>query len=191
MKKVIALLTIVFCFFAAHAQQQGIGLRLGTPWGITYKKYLDKRRAFEFGLGSSSSHWSHRYYRNSFNDYGPYDHYRYRSHAVESTVYLQGRYLLHNNIYVEGLEGNWDWYWGVGAVLKVARVKYRFDNDAPPFNESGVYRDVDLGPEAIIGMEYTFQDVPLSVFADLSLMLEIVDRVTLQPLSGVGARYRF
>ena len=153
MKKVIALLTIVFCFFGAYAQQQGIGLRLGTPWGITYKKYLDKRRAVEFGLGSSSSHWSRRYYRNSFDDYGPFDNYRYRSHVVESTVYFQVRYLLHNNIYVEGLEGNWEWYWGAGAVLKVARVKYRFDNDAPPFNASGVYRDVDLGPEAIIGME--------------------------------------
>jgi hypothetical protein len=191
MKKVIVLLSCVFCFFWAQAQDQGIGLRLGTPTGVTYKKYLSKFNAIEFGLGTTGLGWHHGYYENSFHDHGPFTDFRYRSHTIQSLVYFQGRYLVHKNIYVQGLEGKWDWYWGIGAVLKVARIKYHFDNDTPPYNETETYNDLDLGPDGIIGMEYTFEGVPITVFGEISLMLEIVDRLTLRPLSGVGARYRF
>ena len=54
-----------------------------------------------------------------------------------------------------------------------------------------IYNDIDIGPEGMIGMEYTFEDVPITVFGEVSLMLELVDRVTLRPFTGVGARYRF
>jgi hypothetical protein len=191
MKKVIVLLSLVFCFFAAAAQDQGIGLRLGDPTAITYKKYFNKTRAIEFGIGSASTAWRYKYYRNSFESHDPFNDYRYRSHQVQSTLCLQGRYLLHNDIYVQGLEGKWDWYWGVGGVLKFAKIKYRFENDEPPFNESDIYNDIDFGPEGIIGMEYTFKDVPITVFGEVSIMVEIIDRVTMQPFSGAGARYRF
>jgi hypothetical protein len=191
MKKVIVLLSLLLCFSVMFAQDRSIGLRLGDPTGITYKKYLRNNKGFEFGIGSAGAGWRNNYYRNSFGAHDPFNDYRYRSHTVQSTLFLQGRYLLHDNIYVQGLEGKWDWYWGVGAMLKLASIKYRFDDTAPPFKQSEVYHDVDFGPEGIAGMEYTFQDIPLTIFAEISLMFEIVDRVTLQPYSGVGARYRF
>lgn len=191
MKKVIVLLSFVLSFFAVAAQDQGIGLRIGDPTGVTYKKYLRNSKAIEFGLGSAGPAWHHNYYRNSFGDRDSFNDYRYRTHTVQSTVYLQGRYLLHNDINIQGMQGEWDWYWGVGAVLKVARVKYFFDNDTPPFNETEIHNDIDFGPEGIAGMEYTFEGIPLTVFGEISLMLEIVDRVTIRPLSGAGARYRF
>ena len=46
---IIALIGVV----QGYGQRQGIGLRLGEPTGITYKKYLPGNRAIEFGLGSS------------------------------------------------------------------------------------------------------------------------------------------
>jgi hypothetical protein len=192
MKKVIVLLSLAFCVcFTAPAQDRGIGLRLGDPTGITFKKYFGRTRAFELGLGSALYGWHNNYYVNSFQAYGPYEDYRYRSHSVISTVYLQGRYLQHYDIYVQDLEGKWDWYWGVGAVLKFSKVRYRYQHDEPPFDDTDIYNDVDFGPEGILGMEYTFQDIPLTVFAEISLMFEIVDRVSVRPLSGLGARYRF
>ncbi|MBT1703604.1 hypothetical protein [Chryseosolibacter indicus] len=191
MKKVLTLFLFFSTVIIGVAQDQGIGLRLGDPLGVTYKKYFGDTRAIEFGLGSTGFGSHRSYYRNSFDSRSKYDDYRYRSHRVESTVYLQARYLLHYGIDVQGLEGKWDWYWGVGGMLKVAKVRYRFFDDVPPFEDTDTRTDIDFGPEGIIGMEYTFQDVPISVFGEISLLLEIVDRVTLRPFGGVGVRYNF
>jgi hypothetical protein len=190
MKKIIA---IIFSFITVTtiAQTQGIGVRLGEPMGITYKKYLGKTHAVEFGIGTSGPGWRQAYYENSFDNLNKFENYDYRSHQVKSTVYLQARYLIHNAIYVQDLEGKWDWYWGAGAVLKAAKVRYRYNDTEPPYDESEIHNDVDLGPEGIIGMEYTFEEVPLTVFGEVSLMLEIVDRVTFQPFAGAGVRYNF
>lgn len=190
-KKVIALLSFVLCVVVANAQDQGIGLRLGDPTSVTYKKYFNNSKAFEFLLGTSGAGWHYNYYRNTFDDLNEYEGLRYRSHRVKSTLYLQGRYLLHNDIYVQGLEGKWDWYWGLGAMLKIANVEYRFHDDNSSVNNKDTYNDFDLGPEGIIGMEYTFEGVPITVFGEVSLMLEIVDRISIRPFSGAGVRYNF
>lgn len=192
MKKVITLLCIIMCCsLITIAQHRGIGIRLGEPTGITYKKYLPRNKAVEFGIGSAGPAWHHNYYRNSFDSRNDYNNYKYRAHKVQSIVFFQGRYLLHNDIYIQGMEGKLDWYWGIGGVLKIASVKYTFQEDVPPFNGSDVYSDIDLGPEGIGGMEYTFKDVPLTAFGEVSLMLEIVDRPALRPFSAVGIRYNF
>lgn len=190
MKKFIALAACSLIFCAAYSQKQGIGLRLGNPIGLTYKKYFGLK-AIELGLCSSSQGWSKAYYENSFDVHDKYDDYKYRSHKVKSALYLQGRYLLHNEIFVDGLEGQWDWYWGVGGVLKFAAIEYKYHDDTPPTEEKDTFHDIDLGPEGIAGMEYTFQDVPVTLYGDISLMLEIVNRVTIQPFGAVGVRYNF
>jgi hypothetical protein len=158
--------------------------------GITYKKYLPQNRAIEFGLGTLTSGWYSQYYENSFSRYKRYDGYRYLSHNVSSTVYLQGRYLFHTDIHIEGMMGELDWYWGLGGMLKFANVDYRYRNE----NEEIVRdtrTDIDLGPEGILGMEYTFEDVPITLFGEFSLMMEFADRLAFRGFSGVGARYNF
>lgn len=190
MKTAFCILVLAFVSFGAYAQNQGIGLRLGEPLGITYKRYLPNNKAIEFGLGTQPRGWNTSYYRNSFED--RYDDLDFRSHKVKSAVYLQARYLLHNNINTQGIEGKLDWYWGVGAVLKSAKVEYRYRQELTPFAEGKRSRtDIDFGPEIIGGLEYTFQDIPLSVFGELSLMVEIVDRQTIRGLGGLGLRYNF
>ena len=191
MKKSFCILLLTLAAVTLHAQKQGIGLRLGEPIGFTYKKYLPNNRAVEFGLGSAPRNWNSTYYINSFEDrYKNYDH---LSHRVKNTVYLQGRYLIHNNLNTQGIEGKLDWYWGVGLVLKTARVEYRYRDELPP--RDNIYRDtrtdIDFGPEIIGGLEYTFEDVPLAVFGELSLQVEITDRQTIRLLGGLGVRYNF
>jgi hypothetical protein len=51
--------------------------------------------------------------------------------------------------------------------------------------------DFDFGPEGIFGAEYTFEDVPVTLFAETSLQLELVDRLTLRLFAGTGARFNF
>lgn len=175
------------------AQKQAIGLRLGNPTGIVYKKFLPHAHAVEFGIGTAASGWNSNYYSHSFKDYKRYDKYDYRSHNVRGTVYFQGRYLFQYNIPIEGMIGTLDWYWGIGAILKVARVDFNYQNRNPPFDPvTDTRTDIDIGPEGVAGMEYTFEDIPLTVFGDVSLMLEFADRpITLRPFAGVGARYNF
>jgi len=191
MKGKISLLGLMLFSTVLYAQQQSIGVRLGDPMGITYKNYFLRNKAVELVLGSAAPGWHQRYYEKSFEFRDQYSAYRYRSHTVESTVYLQGRYLLHFDIPVEGMEGHLRWYWGAGALLKFSKVKYRFadkETSALMTDERG---DVDFGPEGIAGMEYTFQDVPVTIFGEVSLMLEVADRPTLRSFAGIGARYNF
>ncbi len=82
----------LFVSFEISAQHQGIGLRLGEPLGITYKRYLPGNRAVEFVLGTAPKDWSSSYYSNSFED--RYDDYDEVSHDVNSVLYLQGKYLF-------------------------------------------------------------------------------------------------
>ncbi len=177
----------------AYAQNQGIGFRLGNPVGVTYKKYLQNNRAVEFGIGTASRGWNNNYYRNSFGRYSPYDNYTYRSHVVNSIVYFQARYLFQYEIQVQGMDGKLDWYWGLGGMLKLADVTYRYQNRQPPFNDFRDQRtDVDLGPEGIIGMEYKFEDVPISVFGEISLVVELLDQPGIfRTFGGAGIRFNF
>lgn len=179
--------------FAAHAQRHGIGLRLGDPVGITYKNYLSKTQSVEFGLGTVSPNWHWSYYQNSFEHYPQFNNDRYVSHEVLSTVYLQARYLLNYDLRIDGMIGKLDWYWGLGAMLKSTQVRYAFQaisGNEPVRRE--VKSDIDLGPEGIIGLEYKFEDVPVSVFAETSLLIELLDRPgAVRVFGGAGVRYNF
>ena len=193
------LMLFMLVFAAAHAQRpqkpwnQGIGLRIGAPLGITYKKYIGKLRAAELNVGSASPFWNRAYYENSFSDYSQFDSYRYLSHDVESTFYLQGRYLSHYNIPVEGIEGNLNWYWGAGGLLKLAKVNYRYnDPTLIPSIQTDVRTDFDFGPEVILGMEYHLEDLPFSAFGEGSLALEVLDRPgSVRTFGALGIRYNF
>lgn len=193
MIRVVISFLLTFIAVSTFAQKQAIGLRIGVPIGITYKRYLPKDRAIEFGIGTASTGWNSNYYKNSFKDAGRYDNYDYRSQKIHGTVYFQGRYLFHYNIPIEGMEGKLDWYWGVGAVIKVATVDYTYQNKTSPFNvERDTRTDIDFGPEGIAGMEYTFQDIPLAVFGEISLMLEFADRpLTFRTFGAAGVRFNF
>jgi len=189
-------LSLVLCFvaFALSAQDpNGIGIRLGEPAGLSFKRFWPDDNALEVILGTARPGWSYNYYANSFNDYTAYKDFRYRSHQVKSTLYLQSRYVLHYEIYIQGLGGKLDWYWGPGLVFKTARVEYRYQQKEPPLQELREVRvDIDLGPEAIIGMEYRFPTVPFAAYGEISVMGELLDRpLTMRLFSGAGIRYQF
>lgn len=197
MKRVIVC-GLILLAVAANAQRkypglQGIGLRAGLPAGITYKNYIGKWTALELNVGLAAPHWNRTYYQNQFNDYARYDSYIYQSHRVESAAYIQGRYLRHLYIPVEGMEGRLNWYWGVGGALKLAKIEYRYaDPEANPTMRREVVTDIDIGPEGILGAEYTFEDIPCAIFSEISLMVEIADRPgAARVFGGLGVRYNF
>jgi hypothetical protein len=177
---------------SVYGQNQGIGLRIGNPLGLTYKRYLPNDRAFELIFGTAPGGWNKNYYKNSFKDFDKYDTDVYRSHDVESTVYFQGRYLFDYNIPVEGMVGKLDWYWGAGALLKFAKVNYSYQPGDATTILYDTKTDIDFGPEGIAGMEYTFDDIPLTLFGEVSVLLEFADRpLTFRAFAAAGARFNF
>ena len=189
MNRLLLLLIMIGAVNVAGAQTHGIGIRLGEPSGVTYKNYFDRGKAFEFGIGTTGSGWNHNYYESSFHKHKDGN---YVSHQVDNIVYFQGRYLLNYEIPVTDVEGRFDWYWGLGAVLKFATVHYNYTDVVPPYTFTEVRTDIDFGPEGILGAEYKFEDVPFSLFAEASVMVEFADRFgAMQVFFGTGGRYRF
>ena len=195
MKQTIVFILIAFIGFSATAQNmptQSVSLRLGVPLGITYKIYTGKKEAFEFALGSTSPYWANHYYINSFNTFSKYKDFTYLDHRVQSTLYLQGRYLKDFPIPTTGMVGQLNWYCGVGAIVKIARVNYRYtDIDANPPTQTDQHTDIDFGPEAILGAEYWLEDTPFSFYGEGSAMLELFDRIGGRVFGAVGVRYHF
>ena len=85
-------------------------------------------------------------------------------------------------------------YGGVGAQFRTTQVNYTYNLGAGEsggtFNEQR--SNVDFGPEAFVGGEYYFDELPISVFAEVGLFLELLDRVGhIKGQGGIGVRYLF
>lgn len=90
-------------------------------------------------------------------------------HAVEAYVGTRGwgygrwvnlsaAYQIHNPLEIEGLEGLY-WYYGGGATVFFWNydANFGFDRD---------YADIAFGVQAYIGLDYAFDDMPLSISVD-------------------------
>jgi hypothetical protein len=185
-------LAIAFTASAQNFPVHSLSVRVGIPVGFTYKTYVTRKAAFEFGIGGASPYWSNHYYINSFNTFSKYKDFKYIDHRVHNTLYLQGRYIKDFPISTTGMEGALNWYCGVGGVLKVASLTYRYTNtDAIPPTQTDKHTDIDFGPEAILGAEYYLEDTPFSFYGEGSAMLEVFDRVGGRLFFAVGARFHF
>ncbi len=178
----------------------GVGLRLGEPSGLTVKRYLSGGNALEVNLGRSSR-WGYAYdaedfYRHSrFSDR---DYYRFADYKSGASTALQVRYLWQKPIQsAQGL----DWYVGLGGQARFTTAYYYYyyndggwnDDEWRWWNYVEERRtDVDLGLDGIVGLEYTLPRAPISLFVDVNLFMEIVDRPLLMfGQGGVGVRYNF
>ena len=178
----------------AQHKNWGVGLRLGDPVGISVKRYVSRQKAVEFNIGRT---WGYNY-SNAFYRHNNYnrDFYDYEWHQLRSSVSLQGRYLIHKDLGVREIPGL-DWYYGMGAQLRVFNVDYRYRYYPTNEKKQGITRTdrvthTDIGLDGIIGLEYSWREVPITVFADVNLFLEILDDPFLPALQGgAGFRYYF
>jgi len=195
LKKTLLTLAIIFCLGAAAQAQSfehGIGLRLGEPFGITYKRYLSDYKALEFIIGRNYNLGS-GFYRRDFNNTNNFNGLAYVGHTVDVAFAFQARWLSHVDFlddHIEGMKG----YYGLGALMGYNRVDYLVDNIEVPgvllFEETR--NNFDLGAEAIAGVEYTLYNFPVSFFGEVSLYTEIADNpFRFRLLGAIGARYNF
>ncbi len=192
----VALIILIGAFFLSSNNvfgqyyNQGLGIRIGDPYGVTYKMYLQGKAAVEFSLGTVSRNNHSAYYKDTFRKKDKFDDYVYSDHDVDMTLVLMGRYLIHES-FPAHVEGRLDWYYGAGAQFRISKVDYQYFDELNRV-ESDEITNIDLGPEAILGIEYELEDIPLVAFGEVSLLMELVDRpFHFRVFGAVGVRYAF
>jgi len=193
MKKLVFLLLFLLPL-VSFSQEHSIGLRLGEPLSITYKTFLDDNISLEGMIGSAGSN-SAMYYRTAFDRNRPTPTSVYNGHSTYNGFSLNVRSAYHEDITAEFdiTEGTLVAYGGLGIQLRSIRVDYLYSTLGTPVSALAETRtNIDLGPEAFVGSEYYFQDLPISVFAEVGLFMELIDRAGhLKLQGGIGVRYMF
>jgi hypothetical protein len=201
MKKYLATILFLLAGLPAFAQQWGIGLRAGDPAGLTVKKYMNGK-ALELNIGRSHTFSSRGWYGDRFNQWYydqhfPYETYEYIGYKQSLPLAIQVHYLIQKDLSKvagENTQGL-DWYLGLGGQIRSQTYKYeyRYKLKGDPnwyYVKDENVRDLDLGVDGVIGLEYTFDDLPISIFADVTLFLEAIDDpFMLWPQGGAGVRF--
>ena len=181
------LLTTFSCF--SQNYNWGVGLKAGDPMGITVKKYLLDDRALELNIGRAFYWWG---YENRFKvcddpNFKDCNFWGYSRSAF--ALGIQGHYLFHNDL--TGLEGL-QWYYGLGVQLRLNSYEYRYKLEGSNKWIYATQPEFDVGGDAVIGLEYLIPDLPIAVFADVNIFVEIFDNLFLfWPQGGIGGRYNF
>ncbi len=205
-KQKITTVLLVLSLGAAIAQTEtnlGIGIRAGDPSGITIKKYFSKN-ALELNIGRTQLWNRNGWYDNRFDywyknkNYG-YEDFQYLGYRGSVPLSVQLHYLFQNKISKLGTRevNGLDWYFGIGGQFRYQTYtfdyRYKLQGNNEWFYATGErVTDIDLGVDGVLGLEYKFQNVPLSVFTDVTLFMEVVDSPFIfWYQAGLGIRYNF
>ncbi|MEB2778261.1 hypothetical protein SYJ56_23320 [Algoriphagus sp. D3-2-R+10] len=185
---------LVLLPFVSLAQERGIGIRLGEPLSITYKDFISEYISIEGMIGSAGINGA-SYYQKDFESNLPESNAFYISHGAKKGVSFNVRSAYHEDITdVFGItEGYLLAYGGAGIQLRTTKVTYSYgDGQTSSLIKNDSRTNVDFGPEAFIGAEYYFDDVPISVFGEVGFFLELIDRIGhIKGQGGIGVRYIF
>lgn len=182
--------------FFSFAQERGIGIRLGEPLSLTYKDFIEDYLSYEVMIGMAGVNNSD-YYRKDFENNPPASNSFYQSHSASKGVSINARVALNEDItdVFEITQGYLLGYAGAGVQIRTTNVNYSyFQNIASSATQPLLTEDrtnFDFGPEAFAGAEYYFDETPISVFAEVGMFLELIDRVNIKGQGGIGVRYLF
>ena len=195
MKSRLIVLFALLPFFS-FAQERGIGIRLGEPLSLTYKDFIEDYLSYEVMIGMAGVNNSD-YYRKDFENNPPASNSFYQSHSASKGVSINARVALNEDItdVFEITQGYLLGYAGAGVQIRTTNVNYSyFQNIASSATQPLLTEDrtnFDFGPEAFAGAEYYFDETPISVFAEVGMFLELIDRVNIKGQGGIGVRYLF
>jgi hypothetical protein len=183
----VALFSTSFVF-GQSAGTIGLGIKAGDPTGLSAKFYR-KNADIEIVVGRpyyfSGRYYSDNYFRKRFDKKYNTNHYRFYYYETSNPVAVQVHFLKKKGTKTAK---ELNWYYGLGPQLRAHRVTYHY-RDAYNVIYHDETTNIDLGLDGVLGLEYTFSDLPLSIFADVNLFLEVVDNVALYLQGGIGVRY--
>lgn len=184
MKKIYTIL-LLFSAATITAGDLGIGIRLGDPNGLTFKKY-NGNKAWELSVGRTYWIYGRGWYDKNFDKwyehqkYG-YSEFQYIGYKSTFPVGMQLHYLIHKDMKKQKSEsGKVTWYYGIGGQLRFQNFYYNYRyklNGDPNWYYANDVRvtNIDLGVDGVLGLEYTFKEAPVSIFIDGVLFVEIAD----------------
>lgn len=174
------------------SQERGAGIRLGEPFSLTYKDFLDDYLSFEVMVGGGSVNGKD-YYKRSFENNPPSSEAFYLSHTASRGVSLNFRMAFHEDItdMFEITQGYLLGYAGAGVQLRTTQVSYAYQPGMLTAVLSEDRTNLDIGPEGFAGAEYYFDEAPISIFAEVGVFLELIDRINFKGQGGIGVRYLF
>lgn len=199
-KYLLALAMLVFCISSSFAQKKstgsdvgssaeknmGIGVRVGDPTGVTFKKYLGTKAALEFNAGISTFISGYNYDYDYDKHYGKNGYYGY-GHGNRFGLSFQAHYTRLFDIKpVTGLQ----WYVGGGLQLRTVSYDYYYRDQYDNYYAARASY-VQFGLDALGGAEYTFRDAPFSVFADVNFFINFVNNPNVYVQPGIGGRFNF
>ncbi|MFK5856445.1 MAG: hypothetical protein QM503_09970 [Bacteroidota bacterium] len=169
MKRYFAILLLVSFWLSSQSQvfERQLGVRLGTMSGITGKVIKDKKTAIEGTLG-------------------------FRNGGIQIYTLLETYKVLDKNT-----NQNWYLYFGggahVGYVNGYNRVR-RWSNSNGYYLEEEYTSGPVVGLDAVMGVEYNFPSMPLTLFFEIKPLVELQSFNKVRTFfydSGIGIVYRF
>ena len=197
----IIVFVILFASYDLMARKKdfnfGIGLRAGDPSGLSFKYYYSDDVNYEVNLGRTGL-FATNYYYASFEKLDRFKECEcdYISYKVSDSYSIQGHYLF---VYPFPDVEKLFWYYGVGGQFRYVTVDYNFkekvykeNNTTKWENQNYEYLTYDFGADAVLGVEYNLPAIPVTVFLDVNLFLELVDNpFVMRGQVGIGGRYNF
>jgi hypothetical protein len=174
---------------------QGLGIKLGDPFAVTYKYYPNKRFGIAADFGRSASGLYSKYYSELFDVeiQDPEDTLEYYSHKVNSDWVAEIKLLYHFS--AEKISPGLQVYTGLGWEFRKLNIKYDYiavtGVNETKFFDTEINRFTQ-GIEAVVGIEYSYFSLPISAFMELEYYYDLHrDPGWHTVQGGVGLRYIF
>lgn len=178
---------------------QGIGLKLGDPFALTYKFYATRNLALALDGGQTARGLYNKYYQNAFDESIPdtlsaTQSVQHLSHKVKKDFFLEGKILYQWN--AEKLSRGLQVYTGLGWQWRNASIEYNYliTDAGLGVSEIGTTTEsrYTYGPVGIVGFEYAYFSFPVSAFFEIEWFYDVaLDPGYNRFQGGVGLRYVF
>lgn len=181
---------------------QGIGIKMGDPFALTYKFYPNKNWAFTADAGKAASGLYNKYYRSLFDTYMPDSlsegqTIEYLAHKPKTDWFMQAKFLYQWDI--SKISKGLQFYAGLGWQWRSTTLTYDYfyqeefegteiDSRFGKFDRSRFTH----GPVGVIGFEYSYFTIPISAFIEIEWFTDtLLDPGYQRFQGGVGLRYVF
>jgi hypothetical protein len=177
---------------------QGIGIKLGDPFAVSYKFYPNKHWAFAVDAGKAASGLYSRYYRDLFNGFLPdtlegVEKNRYLAHKATKDLFIEAKFLYQWN--AEKISEGLQFYVGGGWQWRSTTLEYDYIFENGPFDSQlnkFTERRSTYGPVALAGIEYSYFSIPISAFIEVEWFTDVLLDPGYQRFQGgIGLRYVF
>lgn len=179
---------------------QGIGLKLGDPFALTYKYYPNKHWSFAADAGKAASGLYNKYYRQSFFEYLPdtlnsEQSVQYLAHKALTDWFLEAKFLYQWD--ASKISKGLQLYAGLGWQWRSTSLEFDYlfsQGDFITENQFGKFREsrFTYGPVVVLGFEYSYFSLPMSAFIEIEWYTDaLLDPGYKRFQGGVGLRYVF